>query len=252
MADSFLIEWDKTGERFYENGVDHGILFPYNSTGVVIGEGADAKTYNYANGVAWNGLTAVNHSPEGADANDTYADNIKYLSLRAAETFGFTIEALYSPAEFDECDGTIEAVPGVTVGQQNRKTFGFYHRSNVGTDTEGMEKYHKHHFIYGCTAAPSEHNYETVNDSPEPASLSWEVDTIPINIGTLTIGGNPVDFKPTAKVTIDESRLDAAGMTKLNAILALLRGTKGAEGADDIPGVMPLPADIIAMMSAAG
>lgn len=248
MADNFLIDWDKTGERYYENGVDHGILFIYDPVGVKVGD----KTYNYAHGVAWNGLTAVNHSPEGADANDTYADNIKYISLRAAETFGYTIEALYSPSEFDECDGTIEAVPGVTVGQQQRKTFGFYHRSNVGTDTEGMEKYHKHHFIFGSTAAPSEHNYETVNDSPEPASLSWEVDTIPVNVGTLTIGGKQVEFKPTAKVTIDESRLDTAGMTKLNAILALLRGTKGETAETDVQGVMPLPADIISMMAAQG
>lgn len=252
---AYATEWDKAGERFFETGVDHGVLYLYNKTGKT---GSDGNTYNYCDGVAWNGLTAVNHSPEGADANDTYADNIKYLTLRAAETFGFTIEALYSPAEFDECDGLINAIPGVTVGQQNRKMFGFCHRSNVGSDTDGMEMGYKYHLIWGCTASPSEHNYETVNDSPEPNSLSWEVDTIPVDIGTLTINGESVTFKPTAKITIDTTQLEnGTSNEQLLALLDILYGTvtpSETEGEDDVvvKGCLPTPAQVIEIMSAQG
>lgn len=254
MAD-YAITWDQTGERFYETGVDHGVLYLYNSTGEdrTIGEGSSAKTYhvNYVNGVAWNGLTAVNHSPEGAEANDTYADNIKYLTLRSAENFKYTIEALYSPKEFDVCDGTLEPIDGVMVSQQPRKMFGFCHRSNVGSDTEGNEKGYKLHLIWGCTADPSEHNYETINDSPEPASLSWEVSTVTQEVGTF--GG--VEYKPTAKITIDTTKLtNGKENANLAVLLGLLYGTPAGEGGTPaaVKGCMPSPKDVIAIMSAQG
>lgn len=237
--------WDKTSERLYETGVDHGVLYLYDSD---TPQTVDGKTYNYCHGVAWNGLTAVNHSPEGAEANDTYADNIKYLTLRSAETFGFTIEALYSPDEFDACDGTAEIATGVTVGQQARVTFGFCHRSLVGNDVKGQDYGYKLHLIYGCTAAPSEHNYETVNDSPEPASLSWEIDTVPVPVGTL----GSKTFKPTAKITIDSTKLDATGLTKLANLEKLLYGTIDTTGETPVivPGVLPLPSEVYDIMKA--
>ena len=231
MAD-YAIQWDQTGERLYETGVDHGVL--------------------YINGVAWNGLTAVNHSPEGAEANDTYADNIKYLTLRSAENFKFTIEALYSPEEFDACDGTAEPIPGVMVSQQARKMFGFCHRSNVGSDTDGNDHGYKYHLIWGCTADPSEHNYETINDSPEPASLSWEISTVTQDVGTIS----NVEYKPTAKITIDSTKLDTQGKTNLETLLGILYGTPADPEAQppvaEVKGCMPSPKDVIAIMSAVG
>ena len=249
MAD-YAISWDQTGERYYETGVDHGVLYLYDKTGKT---GTDGKTYNYCDGVAWNGLTAVNHSPEGAEANDTYADNIKYLTLRSAENFKYTIEALYSPEEFDACDGTLEPIKGVMVGQQTRKMFGFCHRSNVGSDVDGNDHGYKYHLIWGCTADPSEHNYETINDSPEPANLSWEISTVTQDIGTI----DGVEYKPTAKITIDTTKLDAQGKTNLNTLLGILYGssTPGENPGDPavvVKGCLPSPKEVITIMSAAG
>ena len=244
MAD-YAITWDKTGERLYETGVDHGVLYLYDKTGKT---GTDGKTHHYCDGVAWNGLTAVNHSPEGAEANDTYADNIKYLTLRSAENFKYTIEALYSPEEFDACDGTLEPVPGVMVGQQARKMFGFCHRSNIGSDVDGNDHGFKLHLIWGCTADPSEHNYETINDSPEPANLSWEISTVTQEVGTI----DGVEYKPTAKITIDSTKLDAKGKTNLNTLMGILYGSPAGEGGSpaEVKGCLPTPKEVIEIMAA--
>ena len=153
--------WDKLGERYYETGVDHGVLYLLQS-------GA------YSKGVPWNGLSAVNESPSGAEASPVYADNIKYLNLMSAEEFGASIEAYTSPDEFAECDGSVEIMPGMYAGQQSRKTFGFSYRTILGNDTDGNDYGYRIHLVYGCLAAPSEKGYSTVNDSPEPATLSSE------------------------------------------------------------------------------
>ena len=141
--------WDQSGKRLYETGVDHGVLYPIQTGGV------------YSKGVAWNGLTAVTESPSGADVNDIYADNMKYLGLVGAEKFGATVEAYTYPDEFAECDGSVELVKGATIGQQSRKVFGMVYRTVIGNDVDGNEHGYKLHLIYGATAAPSEKAYNT-------------------------------------------------------------------------------------------
>lgn len=164
------LTWDATGERFYETGVDHGVLYIPNISGV------------YNNGVSWNGLTAVTESPSGAEANAQYADNIKYLNLISAEEFGATIEAFTYPDEFAQFDGIATPSAGVSVGQQARKTFGLSYRTKLGNDLEGDDLGYKLHLVYGCTAAPSEKAYATVNDSPEAITFSWEIATTPVAV----------------------------------------------------------------------
>jgi hypothetical protein len=161
--------WDTVGERFYETGVDRGVLYLPTA-------GA------YDTGVAWNGLTTVTESPSGAEATPQYADNIKYLNLVSAEEFGGTIEAFTYPDEFAQCDGSAEPVPGLRVGQQSRKTFGLSYRTKVGNDTDGSDHGYKLHLVYGCLAAPSEKAYATVNDSPEAIALSWEFTTTAVDV----------------------------------------------------------------------
>ena len=165
--------WDKTGERLYETGVDHGVLYPIQAGGV------------YSKGVAWNGLSAVSESPSGAEASPIYADNIKYLNLMSAEEFGATVEAYMYPDEFAECDGSVEVVPGMFAGQQSRKTFGLSYRTILGNDVDNNDYGYKLHLIYGALAAPSEKGYSTINDSPEPITLSWEISTTPVAINTV-------------------------------------------------------------------
>ena len=234
MADSKKIQWDKVGEHFYETGVDHGILYPMNANG---------QTYD--KGVAWNGLTAVTESPEGAEVSAIYADNIKYLNLMSAEDFKATIEAYTYPEEFEQCDGSASLAVGVKIGQQARKAFGFCYRTKVGNDLN-PELGYKIHLIYGATAAPSERAYETVNDSPEAITFSWEVSTIPVEV---------TGFKPTAHVEIDSTKV-AAG--KLALIEAALAGTDSQEQVTAIAAkvsgftgdpMLLLPNDLIALLA---
>ena len=199
MADAAgRIKWDATGERLYELGVDHGVLYLQKNDG------------SYDVGVAWNGLTGVTESPDGAEPNDMYADNIKYASLRSAETFGFTIEAYQSPVEFDQCDGSAVAAQGVFVGQQDRKHFGFVYRTKIGNDVSGQDKGYKLHIVYGASASPSEKSYETVNDSPEGITLSWECTTDPVTVSGFnhpvsTIVINSLKADPTKLATLEDT-----------------------------------------------
>lgn len=209
------LEWDQVGERLYETGVDHGVLY--------IPDGAG----NYDDGFSWNGLTTVTESPSGAESNPQYADNIKYLNLYSAEEFGATIEAFTYPDEFAQCDGTALPSPGVAVGQQSRKSFGLSYRTRVGNDVDGTDHGYKIHLIYGATASPSEKAYATINDSPEAISFSWEVSTVPVAI---------TGYKPVAQMTIDSTKVDAAALADLEAILY------GDEGAD---ARLPLPDEIL-------
>lgn len=192
-----VLTWDQTGEKLYETGVQKGVLYPMD--GAV-----------YGKGVAWNGLTAVNETPSGAESTKLYADDIKYLDIRSAEEFGATIEAYSSPEEFDACDGTAELAAGVNIGQQNRKGFGFCYRSTIGNDTEYNNYGYKLHIIYGLTASPSERSYSTVNDSPEAATLSWEVSSTPVNVA---------GFKPTSIITINSKKINAEALKEIEDAL---------------------------------
>lgn len=212
------LTWDGEGQRTYETGVDRGVLYKKNASGA------------YVNGVAWNGLTAVNETPSGAEASDIYADNIKYLSLRSAETFGGTIEAYTYPEEFEECDGSVQPVEGVNIYQQSRKPFGLSYRTKIGNDTEGDDHGYKLHLVYGATASPSERGYQTVNDSPEAITFSWEFDTTPVNVT-----GN----KPTALLTIDSTKTSKAAMAAIEEVLY---------GSDTAEPRLPLPDEVISII----
>lgn len=211
------IVWDAAGKRYFETGVDHGVLYVYSNNG-------------YGEGVAWNGLTAVNQSPSGAEATPLYADNIKYLNLVSAEDFGATIEAYTYPEEFEVCDGSAEIAKGVTIGQQPRRTFGFSYRTLIGNDTNGNNHGYKIHLVYGALAAPSERNYATVNDTPEAITFSWTVSTTAVAVE---------GFKPTARLSIDSTKVDAAD---LKALEALLYGT------DTAPPTLPLPDEVASIV----
>ena len=222
--------WDAIGEHLYETGVRNGVLYPY-----VIGE--TAETTGYKKGVAWNGLTAVTESPSGADETALWADDIKYLSLRAAEEFGGTIEAYTYPDEWAECDGSAAIATGVVIGQQNRKTFGLCFRTTLGNDTEQNDHGYKLHLIYGCTASPSERGYQTINDSPEAITFSWEFSTQPVPV---------TGYKPTACLTIDSTKIDE---TKLKKLEAALYGVNAGTGVEDADPYLPLPDKVLELLA---
>ena len=208
------LTWDATGEHLYETGVRKGVLYVQNPNGT------------YATGVAWNGLTAVTESPSGAEATAIYADDIKYLNLYSVEEFGATIEAYTYPDEFAECDGSASPVTGMSIGQQSRKSFGFCYRTAIGNDVSGDDYGYKIHILYGCKVSPSEKSYQTINDSPEAITFSWEVTTTPVEVS---------GYKPTACVVIDSTKCNAS---KLTALENKLYGTENSDP------ILPLP-DVI-------
>lgn len=216
------IVFDQAGKRYYEMGVKYGVIYLF-----------DKETGTYPIGVAWNGLTSVSESPEGAEATDIWADDIKYASFRSTETFKGTIEAYTYPKEFEACDGTAEIAPGVTIGQQARSMFGLVYRTSIGSDNDPERSEYKLHIVYGCTVSPSEKTYETINDSPDAITFSWEFDTTPVDVA---------GYKPTSNITIDSREI---AKDKLQLIEDALYGT------DDTEAHLPMPGEIITMLAEA-
>lgn len=228
------IKWDQVGERKYETGVDHGVLYLPNPQGV------------YATGVAWNGLTMVGETPTGGEATPFYADNIKYLNLVSREEFEASLEAMTYPKEFEVCEGSASPVPGVTIGQQSRRTFGLSYRTLIGNDVTADLGY-KIHLIYGALATPTEKSYNTINDTPEPIMFSWSMTTTPVEVP---------NFKPTASLVIDSTTVTAA---KLAAFEEILYGRDDRAAETGPPAVtaqaalvprLPLPAEVFTLLAA--
>lgn len=214
------LTWDQTGQKRFEIGVDHGVLYIPDSVGA------------YVDGVAWNGLTNVTEKPSGASPNKKYADNMIYLNLYSVEEFMATIEAYTYPDEFQQFDGLAIPSPGIAVGQQIRKSFGLCYRTKIGDDIVGEELGHKLHLVYGCTASPSEKAYATVNDSPDGISFSWDLSTVPVVVAGFS--------KPTALITVDQTQVDPDAYAALEQILY---GDVGVDPA------LPLPGAVIALFT---
>ena len=212
--------WDAVGDKRYERGVSKGVLFPTKSDGL------------YDVGVAWNGLTNVNESPDGGEATDMWADNIKYGTLRSVENHKGSIEAYTYPDEFAECDGNAEPVPGLRLGQQTRKPFGLSYRTEIGSDSN-PELGYKIHLVYGATASPSEKTHETINDSSDISPISWDYETVPVAVD---------GYKPVAHLEIDSTKVDPTKLAQLEAKLY------GSESEDP---KLPMPAEVISMLTTA-
>lgn len=223
---SFKLAWDQVGERYYETGVDRGVVYPQVS-GL------------YPKGAAWNGLINVTLTPSGAEPSPLYANNHKYLNLMSVEELGGSIEAFTYPDEFAECNGLSEIATGALIGQQKRKAFGFCFRTLIGNDTEGTSLGYKLHLVYGCLAAPSEQANATINDSPEAKTMSWEFSTTPVDV---------TGFEPTASIEIDSTKVDD---TKLAALEEILYGKAGDTA---VEARLPLPDEVVTIIgtSAAG
>ena len=220
---AFKLIWDQIGEKKFETGVDRAVLYPINGSA-------------YPKGVAWNGITSISESPDGGDAQDFYADNIKYGSLRGAENFNGTVECYTYPDEWKACDGRAELLPGVTVAQQNRKAFGLSYRTLIGNDTELLDAGYVIHLIYNATASPSEKQRQTVNESPEAQTFSYEFKTTPVPVTAVN------NMKATSHIEIDSTKVTAAQLT---AIENILYGSGSTEAR------LPLPDEVFTILSSA-
>lgn len=215
---AYTLSWDVVANKLYETGSKRAVLYKQDNTGA------------YGKGVAWSGLTGIDESPSGADATDLWADDNKYMTLRSAEQFGYTIKAYMYPEEFGECDGTAEPAEGMTIYQQPRRAFGFCYTSTVGNDVQLNDYGEKIHLIYGSTASPSARNFSTINDSPEAIEFSWECTTNPVDVP---------GHKPTSEIVLDSTKIPAE---KYEALKQILFGDGTADAR------LPLPAEIISIL----
>lgn len=221
------LEWDIDGQKFVEAGVDRGVLYVYDAD-------SDNPNSNYAPGVAWSGLTSVSESPSGADSNKQYADNTIYANLRGTEEFGGSIEAFMYPEKWNDCNGVKTVADGVTIGQQTRSTFGLCFRSLIGSDKKDLgDAGYKLHLIYGATVSPSETSYETINESPEGMTFSWEFDTIPVEVE---------NFKKTSRIIVDSRYTPAEKLTDLENKLY---------GTTNSAPYLPMPDEVISTVGTA-
>lgn len=228
------IIWDAQGERLYEMGVKQGVLYPVQSESAKHTISEKEYVTPYSKAVPWNGLTQVSQSPDGAEPTDLYADNQKYVTLRSAETFGATVECYMYPDEFKPCNGEAELMPGVYAGQQGRKAFGMSYRTEIGNDTDGQEHGYKLHLVYGASVSPSEESYESINDSPEAITFSYEMSTTPVNF-TDAEG----KARTTAHLTINSTKFDSKVMKAIEDVLY---------GSETTEGYLPLPDEVVAIL----
>ena len=215
--------WDAVGEKFYEMGTKMGVLYPMTAEGT------------YEKGSAWNGLTAVTESPSGAEETKLYADDIKYASLRSAEDYGYTIEAYTYPAEWEACDGSAQVAPGVTIGQQKRKAFGFSWVTTKGNDITD-EAGQKIHVAWNSTASPSEKSYSSTNDNPDAIIFSWECSAV-----------NVKGHRPTCHMEIDCSKLKEKTVLAIQNKLWGSDGGSGVEAASEA--TLPSPDELIKLIT---
>lgn len=217
--------WDQEGEKLYATGVDRGVLY-VNDSGV------------YRTGEAWNGLTKFQKSSEGGDSEAIYADNIKYLNLTSTEDKKGQISCYTYPDGWEECQGLqkISGVPGLRIGQQVRKSFGFSCRTLIGNDTDGDAFGYKLHIVYGAKASPSEEEYQTVNNNPEAIEFSYDFETTPVNVGN--------GLKPAAMFEIDSTDFTNDNIDRLHALEDVLYGT--ADSAPRLPSIE----EVIAILGA--
>ncbi len=233
------IKWDQTGEKTYELGVDHGVLYRH---------GADAVANPYSLAYAWNGLTQVSESPEGGEPQEQYADNIKYVVLMSKENFAGTINAFTYPDAFMECDGSIEAADGINITGQTRAQFGMSYRTKIGNDVDGENHGYKLHLVYGMRCQPSDKTRSTINESPEAVEFSWEFKTTPVGISTKK--ADDTEYEPTAHIVIDSTKFTTtAAKEKLKTLEAILYGTDGEQGQTGTEGRLPLPDEVISTLS---
>lgn len=226
----YKIDWDKLGERYFEAGVDRGVLYLLS---------AEKK---YDKGFPWNGLKNVTEKPSGAEPSPKYADNIKYLNLVGPEDYAFGIEAFTYPDEFEACDGSASPVKGLSIGQQRRELFGFSYRTKLGNDVDGEEHAYKLHLVYNCLASPSEKSFGTINESTEEVSFNWDCTTTPV-----VIEGH----KPSAVLTINSKTVDAAKLAELEKILYGTAATTEPQ-ASAVEPRLPWPDEVITLLKAQG
>lgn len=208
------ITWNNPGTRFYETGVDRGVLYVGTSPGV-----------------AWPGLVSISETPSGGEPKPHYIDGVKYLNLAKVEEYEATVEAFGCPREFLICDGTSEIHTGLYATQQPRSLFGLSYRTLIGNDADGSDHGYKLHLVYGALAAPTTRTYATTGDKTEPSKLSWSISTLPPSV---------TGIRRTSHYLVDSRYASPAVLSELEDFLY---------GTDSQYAALPTPTELISMFA---
>lgn len=208
------LTWDAYGTRFFESGVDRGVLYTADDPGV-----------------SWSGLVSVAENPSGGEPRAFYQEGIKYLNIAAAEEFEATINALSAPREFDPCDGNVHIQNGLYVTQQRRQPFSFSYRTMIGNDADGADHAYKIHLVYNALAAPTQAARNSRGSTADPSVFSWAITTLPPSI---------TGYKRTAHLVIDSRYADPEVLSTFEDIIY---GTEA-----DFPS-LPNPDDVIGLFT---
>lgn len=212
------LKWDEDSKRLWETGVEQAALYLLDEAGT------------YGNGEPWNGLIGITETPSGAEPTALWANDKKYGELLSTEEFGGSIEAYTYPDGFKACNGEVEIAPGITIAQQTRRTFGLAYKTLIGNDVLGAKYGYKLHLVYGAKAAVSEQSNQTISDSPEAKTMSWEFSTTPVAVE---------GHEPTSHLVINSTTVAPEKLTALEALIY---------GSDDAEPTLPLPSEVLALI----
>jgi len=152
--------WDQVGERFYQTGIDKGVLGLQDGTVV-----------------AWNGLTSMDDGTN-SEVKSYYLDGVKFLEHVTPGDFVGKLSAFTYPDEFERCLGVQELVGGLFVHEQPPELFNLAYRTKIGTDLDEDYGY-VIRLLYNLSAIPDSFKYDSIKNPIEPGEFSWSLSGIP-------------------------------------------------------------------------
>jgi hypothetical protein len=196
--------WDQVGERTYESGVDRGVLYLLDGTGV-----------------PWNGLISVNETIS-TSVSPVYFDGNKYNEIISSGNYAAKLRAYTYPDEFSVFEGVYDDTSGFSVADQPPTRFHLSYRTKVNSDVEGEAQAYKIHILYNVTAVPSTKAYQTDSLTVSPIEFEWDISAVPSEVS---------GFKPTAHIIIDSRKIEPFLLEDVEELLY---------GSDDVDPRLPL------------
>jgi len=185
--------WDQTGERFYESGINHGVLYLPGEPGVV-----------------WNGITDVEET-SSIEVKPSFLDGVKYLEAVIPSDFEGKLKAITYPEEFDPVQGQVNVGPGLTYYDQPPKSFSLSYQTRISSDLDADHGY-QIHILYNLVADPDTVVRSTLKDTTEPIEFSWSLSGVPP-------GGGFHGTRPTVHVSIDSKNTPPDILTIIENVL---------------------------------
>lgn len=169
--------WDSIGTRFYEVGVDKGVIYD-----------------NAGNSTVWNGLTNVKEENEDVVETISFIDGVRYLNNVTSSNFKATVSAVTYPDILNEYTGDLYE----ELANQEIKPFNFTYRTMIGNDISNTDYGYKIHLVYNAKAVTQSTTYTSYGSSITPTDFSWSVSCVPVVLDNL---------KPSSHFIIDSTKV---------------------------------------------